>query len=363
MNFVKIIIPLALIFLAFSCDVFEELFESDDPEGGGSIVGAWLESDATISLALTTNSNQTATNFLNSTGKLALSGDYQAKLTLLYETPENEDGETFLILTNPNGLLGFADTSYMFSLDPTGNDIQGALIVNANDDSEYSDDLTGNVTYTYSNSTLNVTASTLQSHATQLTTTVAGNISNPTVNIPANTPTTLSFNASQYYNFGSTITTFNEDGSFLSSEDTGLGDSTGTWIVIGDTLRITTAQEVEDIDTGEITYVDTTWSFNYVNTGNQFIISQTIPVCDLADDGDDDDSFSCDELYTLIEANFGLDEGSVTDASLIYQLFFERTDDQAIVKVSDSKNNQGLSQPHKIIKLMFNAKNRLDISD
>jgi hypothetical protein len=149
---------------------------------------------------------------------------------------------------------------------------------------------------------------------------ISGSIASQQVNINQGTPTTLSFNASHFYDFGSTVTTFNEDSTFVSSEDTGLGDDTGTWEIVGDTLKITTEQEVEDPMTNEITYVDTTWAFNYVNNGNEIILSQTIPVCDL-----EDDDMTCAEMYESIELLFGLDAGSVTDAQLIYQLFFERT--------------------------------------
>ena len=75
----------------------------------------------------------------------------------------------------------------------------------------------------------------------------------------------LSFNSEHFYDFGSTTTTFFEDSTFTSSESTEGGDSTGTWSITGDTLKITVAVEVENPDTEELTFVDTTLDFIYIN--------------------------------------------------------------------------------------------------
>ena len=110
-----------------------------------------------------------------------------------------------------------------------------------------------------------------------------------------------------------------------------LAGVSGTWDIVGDTLKITTQQEVDDPVNGGTTFVDTTWAFNYVNNGNEIILSQTIPVCDL-----EDDDMTCAEMYESIELLFGLDAGSITDAQLIYQLLFERTTAKPFARITES---------------------------
>ena len=326
------IIPVVLILLfAISCDLFSELFESDDPKGSGSIIGSWLESDATISLVLTTNSNQTANNFLNSTGEIAVTGDVAAKLPLMLEIPpEDADDGHLLIVTATAGVLGFSDTSYILLLDGSGNTSDAMLTVN--DTIDFSATfMSDQANYTFGSGTLTVNNSTLQDNDLQMSVNISGTIASQQVNINANSATTLSFDASHFYEFGSTVTTFNEDSTFVSSEDTGIGDDTGTWDIVGDTLKITTQQEVDDPVNGGTTFVDTTWAFNYVNNGNEIILSQTIPVCDL-----EDDDMTCAEMYESIELLFGLDAGSITDAQLIYQLLFERTTAKPFARITES---------------------------
>lgn len=333
MKIIKII-PITIILLfAISCDLFSELFESDDPKGSGSIIGSWLESDATISLVLTTNSNQTANNFLNSTGEIAVTGDVSAKLPLMVEIPpEDADDELILIVTATSGFLGYTDTTYILLLDGSNTTGEAALMVS--DTLDFSAQfISEQANYNYSSGNLTVNNSALQDDDLQMSANINGTITSQQVNINSGTPTTLSFNASHFYEFGSTITTFNEDSTFVSSEDTGLGDDTGTWEIVGDTLKITIEQEVEDPVTSEITYVDTTWTFNYVNNGNEFILSQTIDICDL-----EDDDMTCAEMYESIELLFGLDASSVTDAQMVYQLFFERTTAKPIYYSTESDN-------------------------
>ncbi len=111
MKYLKIFVSILSIFIVLSsCD----LFNSDENNtSGSSIVGQWLESNAVINLILTTRSTQQAKNFLNSTGEIAVTGDYKTKLTLMVKTPEDEENEAMLIVTNTMGLMGFTDTSYI----------------------------------------------------------------------------------------------------------------------------------------------------------------------------------------------------------------------------------------------------------
>ena len=336
--------------LSLSC----EKKSTTGPIGVGSIVGQWKESNAVISLLLTTHSAQSAINFLNSTGEVAITGDYNKKLSLLIETPEDEDGNALLVAANPGGFLGLEDTSYIFGLDPTGADNQGALIVQVNDDTEYEDNLTGEVTYQYNGTTLNVTNSSLNSDDTQMNVNVSGNIAFPQVNIPANSPTLLSFKSDQFYEFGNTITEFFEDSSFVSSEDQGLSDSTGTWKVIGDTLKITTATEVEDPTSGDIVMVDTTVSLGYTNNGNQFTASQSFDICNSLS-GEEEDDISCEEIFELIEQFFSIDEGSIKTAELSFTLIFERIPVTQVVKVSQSREKIKInSVPDNFVQFLIN---------
>lgn len=360
MKYAKVLLPIALLLITFSCDLIDELFESDDPSGSGTIIGEWLESDAAISLSITTNSAQTANNFLNSTGELAVTGDFKTKLPLMVELVDEEEAEnSTLIVTNTSGFLGYTDTTYLLMFDPSGNSNDAFMLVS--DTTDFSVQLeTDQASYSYDGTTLNVNNSTLQDDDTQTSATINGSIASQQVNIPANTATTLSFNSSQYYEFGSTVTTFNEDSTFISSEDTGLGDDTGTWLIVGDTLKITTTQAVEDPTTGETTYIDTTWAFNYVNTGNQVILSQTIAICDLADESGDEEAMTCEEIYNTIELFFGLDQNSITDGQLIYQLFFDRiTDQQESLNIASTTDGSQPWSPENIIYFMKNSRNRI----
>jgi len=346
MKITKIITIVIILMFAISCDLFSELFESDDPKGTGSIVGSWLESDATISLVLTTNSNQTANNFLNSTGEIAVTGDVSAKLPLLVElSPEDADDDLVLIVTATSGFLGYTDTTYILMLNGSGTTSEATLMVGDTVDFA-AQFISEQANYSYDNGNLAVNNSSLQDDDLQMTANISGTIASQQVNINQGTPTTLSFNASHFYDFGSTVTTFNEDSTFVSSEDTGIGDDTGTWDIVGDTLKITTEQEVDDPVNGGTTYVDTTWAFNYVNKGNEIILSQTIPVCDL-----EDDDMTCAEMYESIELLFGLDAGSIDDAQLIYQLFFERTTAKpSTYNISSERQNS--PNPEQIIRRM-----------
>lgn len=362
MKILKILVPLSLIFFVFSCDLIEDLFESDDPKGSGSIIGSWLESDATFSLSIITSSTQIANNFLNSTGAINVTGGLNTELPLLLYIRADADLETQdeIYVTATTGLFGDSDTTYILYINPNDPNEEGQFLVNS-DVADLHINLKNLIPFIYDGSTFTITNTVLTQEGVAITANIEGTIVVPQVNIPPATPTTLSFDSNQFYEFGSTVTTFEEDSTFTSSEDTGLGDSTGTWLVSGDTLKITTAQEVEDITTGEISYVDTTWIFNYVNTGDQFVLSQTIPVCDFADNSGDDDDLSCEELYQIIELFFGLDKGSITDAQLIYQLFFERTNNGALIKVGASNAVNELSNPQKIINFMINTRNRMEL--
>ena len=330
--------------------------KTTEPVGPGSIIGSWQESNAAASLVLTTKSNQTATNFLNSTGEIAITGDYNAKLSLLIEIPEDDEFDGLLVAANPTGFLGFADTSFLLELDPTMNDTEGTLAVGVDDDSDFEDELYNPVNYTYSGTALNISNSQLESDDTHASVTIAGNISYPQVNISANTPSTLNFNSDQFYEFGNTITTFSDDNTFISSEDTGLGDSTGTWMIVGDTLKITTSQEVEDPVSGELTFVDTTITPAYVNTGNQFKISNHFDLCEaLAGDGEDD--LSCEDILNLLELFLKLDENSLTKAEVNVTLIFDKIADGSVVKISsNSEDSRSNSIPRNLVEFLINTK-------
>ena len=321
-----------IIFIS-SCD----LLDSGDTQNiPGSIVGKWKEDNAVITLLLTTNSNQTAINFLNSTGELAVTGSYQTKLPLLIETPEDEEEEitSMLVAINPTAVLN--DTIYLLGLDPNGADSESVFQISVNDGSEYEDVLTGNVTFNYNGLTLSVTNANLTSDDTQMSVNISGSITYPQVSINANQPTQLSLNASQFYNFGNTETIFFEDSTFLSSEDQGLSDSTGAWEVVGDTLKLTTTTEVEDFTTGEIVHVDTTVSLGYVNSGNSFTVSQSIDVCETAMQNDEE--MTCDEVYATFGQFFKMDEGSITNAEILFQLIFERIPEGQLAKNNRKKH-------------------------
>jgi hypothetical protein len=337
MKTVKILLLAPFLLLFLSCEE-----KATGPVGGGSIIGNWLESNAIVSLLLTTKSNQTAKNFLNSTGEISITGDYKTKLNLMiYVTIENENtgiDSTGFIITNIMGMLGFSDTSFTMVINPDG---EGRITISANDDTEFTSTLTNPVNFTFNDDkTLNITNTTLVNANDNTSISLSGSITLEEVNIPANTPTMLNSNAPQYYEFGNTVTTFFEDSTFTSSEDTGIGDSTGTWQVVGDTLKLTTSQEVEDFYTDEITIVDTIWAFNYVNYGNQFILSQTLDICEgLPATSEDEDELTCQTIFNLIETFTHVDSNSINKAELIYQLFFEKIPDNQATKISNSSES------------------------
>jgi len=302
---------LLIILLSFSCD------EATGPVGGGTIIGQWSESNAVVSLRITTKTPQTAKNLLNSTGEISVTGDYNTKLNMLISIEDEDSGDYGLILTDATGFIGFKDTSYLATI----FDGESSISVAANDDTEFEDELEGDATHTFDEVTLNVTNADLTSEDTNLNASMNGSITLEVVNIPADTPTMLNSNAEQYYDFGNTVTTFYEDSTFTSSEAEGEGD-TGTWSIIGDTLKITLQQTI-DVD-GEETTVDTTWSFNYVNYGNQFILSQAYDLCEgLEYDPADEDEMGCKDIYNAIEFVTHLDSNSISNAEIIYQIFFD----------------------------------------
>ena len=354
MKYTKLIVSIILLISIFSCDK-----STTGPIVGGSIIGEWKESNAVINLSLTTNSAQQATNFLNSTGEIAVSGDYNTKLKLMLYFKGDEEDDPNLTLVNM-GLATDTDTSYTLTLDPTEVDKNGDLDVSVDDATEFDDYLTNLINYTFNETTLNITNSTVNSNTTGKSATLNGTISLDKVNIPANQATMLSLNSEHFYDFGNTITTFYEDSTFTSSESTEAGDSTGTWTIIGDTLKITVEMEVEDPDTEEITYVDTTLSFIYINYGNTFNISQSFDICEgLPAEGTEDET-GCDDVLNTIEFLFGLDEGSLVKAELIYQLFFEKIPDNQVAKISNNSKKSGIrSMSTDIIQFLINNKRHI----
>ena len=52
------------------------------------------------------------------------------------------------------------------------------------------------------------------------------------------------------------------------------------------------------------------------------------------------DMFHAADMYEAIELLFGLDAGSISDAQLIYQLFFERTTAKPILYRSETDNTR-----------------------
>ncbi len=354
MKILKIILTTFFLITIFSCDAINNLFNSEEnPPGGSSIVGQWKENNAVINLVLTTKSDQQATNFLNSTGEIAVTGDYNTKLQLMLYLKGDAENDAALMVVNSSSIAGMTDTSYTLYLDPTGTDTNGELEIYVDDDSNFDDNLTNpNFNSNFNETTLIVTNSTVTSSGTGKSASLNGSISLEKVNIPANQPTTLIFNSEHFYDFGQTVTTFNEDSSFTSSEDAGIGDSTGTWLIVGDTLKITIAQEVEDPNTAEITLVDTTLTFGYVNTGNEFIISQSFNICEGLPAEGTDDEMGCNDFYNTIELLFDLDEGSITNAELIYQLFFEKIPDGQTAKIP-SKSKDLSTNPSSIDILQY----------
>lgn len=123
-------------------------------------------------------------------------------------------------------------------------------------------------------------------------------------------------------------------------------------------MKITTQQEVDDPLSGEPTFVDTTWSFNYVNYGNEVILSQTIDLCEgLPAESDDEDELTCKQMFNLIEAFTHVDSNSVVKAELIYQLFFNRIPDQQIAKANTSTKER--TKPlHKLFQFLLKSKNQ-----
>ena len=356
MKYLKVFVTIISILIVLSsCDAINNLFNSDENNtGGSSIIGQWLESNAVISLILTTRSDQQATNFLNSTGEIAVTGDYNTKLTLMVKIPEDEETEAMLIVANTMGFMGFTDTSYMLGLDPTMTNTEGALMVQVNDETGFSDNLTNPTTdYSFNGLTLTVNNQTLQNSDNLTSATLNGTIAMQQVNITANTPTILSFQSDQFYEFGQTVTTFSADSTFSSSEDSGVGDSTGTWQIVGDTLKITTTQEVEDPNTAELTLVDTTLTFGYVNTGNQFIISQGFDICEGLPAQGTEEEIGCNDIFKIIEQLFDLDEGSISNVELTYQLFFDRIADGQAAKVSSNSKKLWKNSMHQIVKQYF----------
>ena len=364
MRILKIILIVSLLITFFSCDVIDNLFNSEEnPSGNSSIIGQWKENNAVINLILTTKSDQQATNFLNSTGEIAVTGDYSTKLQLMLYLKGDAENDPALMVINSPSVAGMTDTSYTLYLDPTGADTNGELDVYVDDDSNFDDNLTNpNFNSNFDEPTLTVTNSTVTSGGSGKSASLNGSITLEKVNIPANQPTTLTFNSEHFYDFGQTVTTFNEDSSFTSSEDTGIGDSTGTWLIVGDTLKITVTQEVEDPNTAELTLVDTTLTFGYVNTGNEFIISQSFDVCEGLPAEGTEDEMGCNDLYNTIELLFDLDEGSITNAELIYQLFFEKIPDGQTAKIlSESKDLSTNPSSIDILQYIRNIKKLINL--
>ena len=359
MKILRIILIASFLITTFSCDVINNLFNSEEnPSGNSSIIGQWKENNAVINLVLTTKSAQQATNFLNSTGEIAVTGDYSTKLQLMLYLKGDVENDPALMVVNSSSIAGMTDTSYTLYLDPTETDTNGQLEVYVDDDSNFDDNLTNpNFNFNFNETTLSIPNSIVTSSGTGKSASLNGSISLEKVNIPANQPTTLTFNSEHFYDFGQTVTTFNEDNTFTSSEDTGIGDSTGTWLIVGDTLKITIAQEVEDPNTAEITLVDTTLTFGYVNTGNEFIISQSFDICEGLPAQGTEDEMGCNDLFNTIELLFDLDEGSIINAELIYQLFFELIPSNQTAKISNpSKNPWVNSIPQEIKQYLIKNK-------
>lgn len=354
MRKISILIILSFLLLSISCD--------DSPTGYpvvGTITGDWLESKAVVSLILTTNSAQTAKNFLNSTGEIAVTGDYNSKLKLMFYT-NYEDDENFLLALDGVGFQ--SDTTIQIGLNISNPAENGEMIVGVSDDSEYEDELEGPVNFTFDNVTLNINNSAMQSNDTGLNVNLNGSISVDQVSIPANSPTFINFNASHFYDFGNTVTTFNEDSTFQSSEDEE-NDPTGTWEVVGDTLKLTTKQEVEveDDEFGGSANIDTTLSFGYVNNGNQFILTQSFEICKLVE-VDSEEDIDCKEIYNLIEFFTHLDSNTVTDAEFNYQLFFDKIQDNQVAKASGENNNNFTQIPNKLIQYFLKTKSSINLN-
>jgi len=354
MKYTKLLLStfsIIILILMFSCDK-----STTGPIGGGSIIGEWKESSAVVNLSLTTNSDQQATNILNSSGEIAITGDYNAKLKLMFYFEGDEDDDAELGIMNSFLGLG-ADTSYGMILDPTGVDKNGELEVTANDDSDFEDYLDNIIDYTFDETTLNITNTTVNSATTGKSTTLNGSISLNKINIPANQATMLSINSEHFYDFGNTTTTFFDDSTFISSEFAEDGNDEGTWSIIGDTLKITVAVEVEDPDTEEITYVDTTISFIYINYGNTFNISQSMDICEGIPAEGTDDEIGCDDILGLFEAFLDIDEGSLEKAEVIFQLFFELIPVTKTAKISNnSKSSWTNSLPQEFLQYLIENK-------
>ena len=339
MKYFKISLIFFILTINFSCDTIDNLFNSDDElVGGGSIIGQWSDSRAVISLSLTTNSNQVANNFLNSTGEIIVSGDYNTKLSLMVVMQGEDIGDEALIVANINGFVGGADTSYMLLLDLTAG--SGSMTVSSNDETEFSEEMTNAINFTYDGITLNIINSTVENSDNYTSANLNGMISLEQVPIPANSSTAISSDIANLYDFGSSTVIFNEDSSFSTIEEIGTGANTGTWTFLGDTLQLTISQEVVDPNSGEISLEDTTLSYIYFNSGNEFNIAESFDLCEGLIGDEQQDQADCDEILSNIEEFFKLDNESLEKAELNYQLFFEKIPTNETTKLSKISRNQ-----------------------
>jgi len=283
------------------------------------IVGIWNVASAIGGWLLTTNSNQEAIDFFDTSGQINISGSHIGTMNFM-AIDNDTDPPSFMVFDLLDGNL-----NYVLFLDGTTG--EGMLIANV-DSQTYN----GNVTFTYDGTTLTITQSTIQNVANTTTVTISGSLSYYKTNIPANTPTLI-----PWPDFddggdgvGFSIIDFKSDGTATVTTGDPGGTDTESWTYTQDGNQVTVTDEDDEMMTFDITFDGTimTWSSDVIEDP-----------CD--------GSANQAECFAAWEEDFNLEEGSLTNIIITIEIVFQKAAAKQGLNVGRSYD---LFNPSNVIK-------------
>ncbi len=309
--------------------------KNDNDTQPSELVGRWDYTDGEMSMMVTTNSNQTAVDFMSpGTGGLNLSGVLAGSLT--YMMMMEDGGETMAVAANVSlteffNMVGFkarekmknprslmselkAQLTYpVYVLYVASN--QGAQLMAATSQSDTTtyfgtaDGLTFDIpNFKLTANNLTLYDATIYPPATLL---VNGTLQNQVTNVPANTPTNVM--TIPLPNEVEQTVVLSENGDFMAiaTYDSESDTSYGTWAVTGkNTLTIV---DYEEADT-------TTTVATYAVNGNNLDITMDEDACD------EDTPEDVQDCLNDIGAEFGMDENSLVSATTLIVMSFTKAD-------------------------------------